>query len=49
LESPAIGAGSSVYVQNPYDLDNVIRQTPPTIGAYEYVEEVEENQKYRRR
>lgn len=40
--SPARNAGSFLYITIPYDLDNVPRGNPPSIGAYEYVEIEEE-------
>lgn len=34
-DSPCRGAGNAAYVTRPYDLDNVPRGTPPSIGAFE--------------
>ena len=44
-ESAALYAGNSAYIEIPYDLDNVLRNNPPSIGAYEYVEATEERDK----
>lgn len=35
-ESPARGAGDASLVRQPVDLDGRLRQTPPSIGCYEY-------------
>lgn len=42
-DSPARNAGNYTYISIPYDLDNVPRANPPSIGAYEYVKIEEEN------
>jgi hypothetical protein len=42
-DSPARNAGNYTYISIPYDLDNVPRGNPPSIGAYEYVKIEEEN------
>ena len=38
-DSPAIGSGTNTQVTIPYDLDGIQRTNPPTIGAYEYIEQ----------
>ena len=35
-DSPAIGAGNSIYLQSALDLNGNPRGNPPTIGAFEY-------------
>ena len=35
-DSPAIGAGNSIYLQSAFDLNGNPRGNPPTIGAFEY-------------
>lgn len=37
--SPAIGKGNASYLKRQHDLNNKIRQNPPSIGAYEYCED----------